>query len=163
MPCPLARYVCPWLLGALALGACAEPVDVGDRPAELTEAPAVSAGASPGLVQVDYLIRDPEGDDQQLDVAVCREDGTLCGAPFQGPGSDGVTFVPTDPTGEPVAHRFIWEAGCGRVNESGRIDTNRSTDYVVRLRVRGVGSSEQTSAPFDLEGLGVGELPECDR
>jgi hypothetical protein len=149
---------------ALAVTGCG-----GDNPEQFNQSASISSigplsfdGTS---LNVEYTLRDAEGDDQSLYVSVCdgeEPSEDLCPQPVEGAPSDGLTAIPTVPNGEDVSHQFAWNVGCGRVSSGTCEATDIDQSYVVRIRLDG---SDQTavSESFTLrETFGVGELPECD-
>lgn len=142
------------------LAGCTEQIEVENRDAEIQEI------FEPQLLDenrlsIDYTILDAEGDDQELIVEICEEGGSACGIPFQGNGSDGVTFVPTAPAGSVQTHRYVWDVGCGRVAGEEILDTSSDVTYIARISPKSDPASVTESAPFILSQLGFGETLEC--
>lgn len=154
------------MVAITAIAGCSEQIVVADEPAELPDAPAAS-WLDDGLVALDFTLRDDEGDDQDLRVEICEgtssEDASRCGFPFQGPGSDGVDFVPTAPAGQVIPHRFVWDVGCGRVGAGEVFASALDASYVARVTVLDDNGASKVSAPFTLTELGATQLGACER
>ncbi|MFP4599811.1 MAG: hypothetical protein ACLFVJ_16250, partial [Persicimonas sp.] len=125
------------------------------------------------LVSIPYLVRDREGDDQQIRVEICEWDGeraSACGSAVQGPGGDGTAFVPTTPAGSCVLHVFHWDVGCGRFVPANGGSPQREIledvdqQLVARISVVGADTPPAITEPFALseEELGFNAVPECD-
>jgi hypothetical protein len=148
------------ILAGLLLASCGEQIVVPNSPARVTF-DAIELTATQ-LIDLHYTLSDEEGDDHTLRVQVCEApDLTRCGAPIQGPGSDGAAYVNTAPLGKPVAHRYRWDIGCGRLASSGYIASALDAQYIARIGV--VGEPLVDSPPFKLSELGVTALPPCLR
>lgn len=156
------------LLVALSSGLvhCGEEIEVEntlatiDEPRDVTVTPQDTIG-------ITYTLSDLEGDDQSILVEVCEGSAdapTRCGLAIEGPGSDGVTFVPTQQGGAAKTHRFAWDARCGRIpaeQKGEALVSMLDTNYVFRLRVRDDRSDWRYGEPFTLTMLGVDELGTC--
>lgn len=160
------RLLVAALLGGLACTAasCGDPpVSQYNYPPSLTSIGPVSFDGT--SVQVDYTIRDREGDDQSVFVGVCAGSGNeedLCPTPVQGAGGDGRSFLPTVPRGTDVRHVVSWNVGCGRIGRGRCLETKLDETYRFRIRLEGtddVVSSERFTLgdEFDLESV-----PACD-
>jgi hypothetical protein len=120
------------------------------------------------LLSIPYVIQDPEGDDQEIQVQVCSwDDGTLvdCGFPVQGSGGDGTSNIPTTPAGACVLHVFHWNVACGRfLEDSSREHTDVEDEIVVRMQLADDDDNWTTSEPFTLgdEGIDFETVPPCE-
>lgn len=156
-----------WALLAMcvgALAACQTAVDVENTTAQVTSVSDVRVVALAGIaqyVEVDYTLRDREGDDVDVIVEVC-DASDVCGVAWQAPGADGTYRVTTEPFDTDVPHVFRWDAGCGRVLDGASAALALGDELTLRVSVE--GSDEGLSSPvFALERLGFVELPECDQ
>lgn len=144
----------------ILLTGCPVQIEVDNNVAEIDEVRAPERLDEHRLA-VEYTILDEEGDDQELTVEICLEGEAECGIPFQGNGSDGLTFVPTAPAGTLQLHRYVWDVGCGRVVGEDVIASDLSATYVARISVQGQPDSATTSEAFILSDLGFSESVEC--
>ncbi len=155
--------------------ACETTIDVGNLPTRVTAVGPVEASSlvqfedgTQGFsqVRIGYALRDFEGDDASVEIEICEEgDESTCGTPFRGFGGDGLSRLPTIPVDTDVAHRYEWEAGCGRIVTLAETDTRYDTNYVARIRVAGTNQEPLQSPSFTLQELGFdpeGQLP-CSR
>lgn len=143
-----------WLFALAGVIACDEAIDIDNLDAQITSVGAVrAAGATE--VDVDYTIRDYEGDDVNVIVEIC--DDTECGVAWQGDGADGTYRVTTTPFDSDVPHVFRWLVRCGRV---GAPQVDATTPVFFRLHVEGTESTLD-SQPFLLQGLGVSATIDC--
>ncbi len=159
------------LIGSiLATFGCTDSIDVGDSLATVSNVRVLAADVPPTLVKVAYILSDVEGDDQDLAVLVCAASGdeiSQCGFPFEGPGSDGVTFVPTAPAGTNQPHQFVWDVGCGRVLEGAQnpmeavVRSDLDQSYVMLVGIEDAPNSRTSSKAFTLADLGFEDLPPC--
>ena len=130
------------------------------------EPPSLNAS---GDVILSFSIADDEGDDQAILVEVCEGSErapTRCGVAVEGRGSDGVAFLPTQPNGSSLQHRFVWSAACGRYDDQGHRPSELQTEYVSRLRVQDAPLSSSPwhyTEAFSLSELGLEALPRCER
>ena len=116
-------------------------------------------GSPPSEVDVEYSLRELEGDDTDVLVQVC-DASDVCGAAWQGPGRDGTSRVTTVPFDTDVPHIFRWNPSCGRVVGSGLESVG--LDDSLRFRVQVVDSaSGLDSATFTLREMGFLTLADC--
>ena len=159
MRIPLRKSMIMASFLALLTG-CPEQIEVENEDAEILEVFAPEQFDANKL-SVEYTILDAEGDDQELVVEICEEGGSACGIPFQGSGSDGVTFVPTAPAGSVQRHRYVWDVGCGRVVGDDILETASDASYIARIAPKSDPASATESEPFILSDLGFSETLEC--
>ena len=154
------------MLSCGALMHCGEQIEVENTLAAI-EDPREIAATSAGTISVTYTLSDQEGDDQAILVEVCEgsaEAPTRCGLAIEGPGSDGVTFVPTQQGGGAKVHRFAWDAACGRIvaqDDGDVLVTMLDTNYVFRLRIRDERAEWRYSEPFTPTSLAISEFGPC--
>ena len=110
-----------------------------------------------------YTLRDEEGDDQKIRVEVCHDDGTQCGFPIEGRGSDGTIHIPTMRFSQDTQHLFRWDIGCGRIVGDQIQETSLSQDYQIRILIRGTGSTLQTETFRLDDNPSATSLPTCSR
>jgi hypothetical protein len=149
-------------LALLGLGCGDQPLETQNRKAHVTSVGPVEPNER--FVEIQYTLRDREGDDQRVDVQICPADQVPggCLAPVQGLGGDGTNRLPTVPEATDVPHRFSWRAGCGLVDGNQCQSADLQTSYVARIKVTGTNRSE-TSEPFTLgNDLQWNEVPTCD-
>lgn len=156
-----------WVLLATCVGtlaACQTAVDVENTVGQVTSVSNVRVVDVSGLaefVEVDYTVRDREGDDLDVLVEVC-DAMDVCGVAWQAPGADGTYRVTTEPFDTDVPHVFRWDTGCGRVLNGASEVVALNDALTLRISVEG-GETSMASPAFTLEQLGFGELPECDQ
>lgn len=145
------------------VAACSETIDIDNADARITSVGAldvVNADGAPRFVDVNYSVRDFEGDDVDVIVEVCQADGSDCGVAWQGAGADGTFRVITQPYDTDVPHVFRWDVGCGLVIGEARTDADPAASLIFRISVAETGIALD-SMPFSLSDLGFAALPAC--
>lgn len=152
------------LISMTIVGGCGDqPLETSNRTARITSVGPVELDER--FVEIQYTLRDREGDDQNVDVEICpaaSEGDRDCMTPVQGLGGDGTERLPTVPKDTDVPHRYAWRVGCGLVDGEQCRTVDLQTAYVARVTLGNADRSE-TSAPFTLsDDLQISEVPECD-
>lgn len=152
------------IIATLTATACVEPVEQTGSPATVDTIGAArliqprEASAPYEQVAIPYVLCDMDLDDVDIDVEVCEDGSDTCGSPVQGFGSDGTVAIPTRPCDlGGSSHLFVWDVCVGIMNASTKTLSRPSPDtsYTVTIRQ---GASAETTAPFDLASLGLGDL-----
>ncbi len=155
------RYAIAALLFALVATGCVREIDIENRDARITSIGPLGLDDADNVI-VQYTIRDPEGDDQDLQIEICTAPGEQCGFAAEGIGGDPTSRVPTVPAGTDVTHEFRWAPWCDRWRGTERIPSEPDQEYVVGITVLTGSASPVYSEPFTLTDLGTtgGDCPE---
>ncbi|MEZ4460190.1 MAG: hypothetical protein R3E66_10785 [bacterium] len=149
-----------WLFVLMVCLGCDETIDVDNSPAQVTAVGGItSVGSPPTAVDVEYTLRDLEGDDTDVLVQICDE-SDVCGAAWQSAGGDGTARVTTVPFDTDVPHIFRWNPSCGRVVGSSVQASGLDDSLRFRIQVAESTSSLE-SVPFTLRELGFAALADC--
>lgn len=147
------KYVIAVML-ALSLTGCAREITIENEDAYVSSVGPLALDEMQNVV-VHYTLRDPEGDDQNVQITVCEAPDQQCGVAVEGLGGDPTTRVPTIPADTDVPHEFRWSPWCGRWQGENRLDSNPDEEYVVGITIRTGSSDTVYSEPFTLSALGT--------
>jgi PKD repeat protein len=89
------------------------------------EAPAATvstpSGVQSGNIQINYFLADVESDTCSVQVLYSTNDGTTWQSATMGAAGDGLTGLPSSPSG--TAHMYLWNSRADNVALSGQADT----------------------------------------